>query len=57
MTPLHLASWGGHAEVIGVLLAKRADGNAKTTEGEEKKSHEGHNSELKISLITRDSKS
>lgn len=35
MTPLHLASWGGHAEVIGVLLAKRADGNAKTTEGEE----------------------
>ncbi|XP_042874440.1 ankyrin-3-like isoform X2 [Penaeus japonicus] len=33
MTPLHLASWGGHSEVITVLLEHGADGNAKTAEG------------------------
>ncbi|XP_037803939.1 ankyrin-1-like [Penaeus monodon] len=33
MTPLHLASWGGHAEVIEVLLQKGANGNARTDEG------------------------
>ncbi|XP_047481442.1 ankyrin-3-like isoform X2 [Penaeus chinensis] len=33
MTPLHLASWGGHAEVIKVLLGGGAKGDARTKEG------------------------
>lgn len=35
MTPLHLASWGGHAEVIKVLLGAGANGDARTKEGED----------------------
>jgi len=33
MTPLILASWMGHTEVVGLLLRKGADVSAKTNIG------------------------
>ncbi|XP_037803938.1 ankyrin repeat and death domain-containing protein 1A-like [Penaeus monodon] len=63
----NLASWGGHAEVIEVLLQKGANGNARTNEGMTAihlASMGGHVSSMEalaptcdILLVTRDGKS